>query len=29
MMLDGPPEGEGPVANVRASLDFLLGAMTA
>jgi inosose dehydratase len=25
VMLDGPPEGEGPIANVRASLDFLLG----
>jgi inosose dehydratase len=25
VMLDGPPEGEGPVANVRESLDYLLG----
>ena len=25
VMLDGPPEGEGPVGNVRQSLDFLLG----
>ena len=25
VMLDGPPEGEGPVGNVRASLEYLLG----
>jgi inosose dehydratase len=25
VMLDGPPGDEGPIANVRASLDFLLG----